>query len=275
MEPTQYPFNHLLAPIKLRGLTLPNRVMMSGLHLGLEEQPNREAVMAHFLRQRAAGEGGLVMVGGCSPNQEGRSRLNLRLSLAGETEVDKHLAYTEAVHQEGGRIALQICHFGREAFHGKNVSSSSLRAPGVLYRPRALEETERYGTPYVGHLDLAYEVGQRLSIELDADKDMVAVGTYLMDIKLGQAKAEGKIEEHIGMSAKATTEFLKQFGIVEDIRQNIVNCVEAHHATIPYQSLEAEICANADCYRFLHPRGLFGYFILHGSLFRVTYPYKE
>ncbi|OGH01507.1 MAG: hypothetical protein A2600_12010 [Candidatus Lambdaproteobacteria bacterium RIFOXYD1_FULL_56_27] len=142
MEPTQYPFNHLLAPIKLRGLTLPNRVMMSGLHLGLEEQPNREAVMAHFLRQRAAGEVGLVMVGGCSPNQEGRSRLNLGLSLAGETEVDKHLAYTEAVHQEGGRIALQICHFGREAFHGKNVSSSSLRAPGVLYRPRALEETE-------------------------------------------------------------------------------------------------------------------------------------
>src|SRR3989339_1253165 len=132
-------------------------------------------------------------------------------------------------------------------------------------RKWALEETERYGTPYVGHFDLAYEVGQRLSIELDADKDMVAVGTYLMDIKLGQAKAEGKIEEHIGMSAKATTEFLKQFGIVEDIRQNIVNCVEAHHATIPYQSLEAEICANADCYRFLHPRGLFGYFILHGS----------
>ena len=129
----------------------------------------------------------------------------------------------------------------------------------------AFEETKKYGTPYTGHLDLSYEVGQRIATKLNADKDIVAIGTYLMDIKLGQAKAEGKIELHTKISAEAVAEFLKQFDLTEKTKETIINCVEAHHATVPFKSLEAEICANADCYRFLHPRGLFGYFILHGS----------
>jgi len=130
----------------------------------------------------------------------------------------------------------------------------------------AFEESKKYGTPYPGHLDLAYEVGQSIATKLGGvDKDIVAIGTYLMDIKLGQARAEGKIELHTKISADAVVEFLKQFNLPEKISEIIINCVEAHHATIPYKSIEAEICANADCYRFLHPRGLFGYFILHGS----------
>lgn len=130
----------------------------------------------------------------------------------------------------------------------------------------AFDESKKYGTPYPGHLDLAYEVGQTIASKLGGvDKDIVAIGTYLMDIKLGQARAEGKIEMHTKISADAVTEFLRQFNLSGAVNDIIINCVEAHHASIPYKSLEAEICANADCYRFLHPRGLFGYFILHGS----------
>jgi len=132
-------------------------------------------------------------------------------------------------------------------------------------REWAFAETEKFGTPYTGHLDLAFNVGQRLASELGVNKDIVAIGTYLMDIKLGQARAEGKIESHIQMSVEATTAFLKEFDISEEVKEKIVNCVAGHHGTIKYNYLEAEICANADCYRFLHPQGLFGYFILHGS----------
>lgn len=76
-----------------------------------------------------------------------------------------------------------------------------------------------------------------------------------MDIKLGQALKEGRIQDHVKMSVDATREFLEQFDLGKKEKDKILNCVEAHHGTVPYTCLEAEICANADCYRFLHPKG--------------------
>jgi hypothetical protein len=46
--------------------------------------------------------------------------------------------------------------------------------------------------------------------------------------------------------------------------KKIIACIEQHHGTADYFFLEAEICANADCYRFLHPRGILSAFILFG-----------
>ena len=50
----------------------------------------------------------------------------------------------------------------------------------------------------------------------------------------------------------------------------IINCVEAHHGTIPFDSIEAEICANADCYRFIHPKGFFLFLTILGK--RGSFP---
>ena len=75
-----------------------------------------------------------------------------------------------------------------------------------------------------------------------------------MDIKLGEAKKEGCLKEHSKISADATKNFLQQFDINDELKNKIVNCVEAHHATIPFTSKESELCANADCYRFIHPK---------------------
>jgi len=59
------------------------------------------------------------------------------------------------------------------------------------------------------------------------------------------------------MGVKATKEFLKRFDLDEETKEKIINCVEAHHGQVPYICKEAEIVANADCYRFLHPQGFF------------------
>lgn len=45
----------------------------------------------------------------------------------------------------------------------------------------------------------------------------------------------------------------------EEEYEKISNCIEAHHGAVPYKSTEAEIVANADCYIFIHPRGVFAY----------------
>lgn len=129
----------------------------------------------------------------------------------------------------------------------------------------ALKEIELYHTPKIEHFNLANQVGQDLAVKLGADQDIVMLGTILMDLKLGECLKKNKVAEHVQMNSEFAGKFLEQFSLPEEVYNKIINCVEAHHGTKSYNSIEAEICANADCYRFLHPRGILGYLILLGT----------
>ena len=65
---THYP--HLLAPLDLGHVTLPNRVLMGSMHTGLEETKDWNRV-AEFYAARARGGVGLMVTGGMAPNREG------------------------------------------------------------------------------------------------------------------------------------------------------------------------------------------------------------
>ncbi|MBU0636434.1 hypothetical protein KKE06_05400 [Candidatus Micrarchaeota archaeon] len=123
----------------------------------------------------------------------------------------------------------------------------------------ALNEIEQFGLPDKRHFDFSNQKGQEIAEKLGADKDIVLLGTILMDVKLGECFKEGKLQEHVERSVTATKEFLEQFKLSQEQKNNIINCVAAHHAKEPFICKEAEICANADCYRFLHPKGFFIY----------------
>lgn len=123
----------------------------------------------------------------------------------------------------------------------------------------ALDEIERYGKPDRVLYDLPNTHGERLADEMGADIDILRIGTRLMDIKLGEAAKLGKIEEHVKMSVEAAKKFLDDFDINEEVRDKIINCVEAHHGG-PYRCIEAEVCANADCYKFLDLKGFMLFF---------------
>ncbi|MBT3303948.1 hypothetical protein HN592_01015 [Candidatus Woesearchaeota archaeon] len=119
----------------------------------------------------------------------------------------------------------------------------------------ALEEIEKYGSPSLLLFKTSNEKGQELAEKSGVDKDIVLIGTILMDIKLGQAVKEGKTQEHLGMSVEAVKKWLKDITLEEDKKKKIINCVEAHHGQ-EYECKEAEICANADCYKFLIPKNV-------------------
>lgn len=106
---------------------------------------------------------------------------------------------------------------------------------------------------------IANEQGQILAEKLGADKDVVTLGGLFMDLKLKQAMAENRIEEHTQMSLEAAKGFLNQFEIDENIKGKILSCVKEHHGVENFSCIEAEICCNADCYKFLHPKGLLLY----------------
>ena len=136
---TTYP--KLLAPMDLGFTTLPNRVLMGSMHVGLEEVKDGFARMSAFYAERAAGGVGLIVTGGIAPNDRGRPMPG-GARLTTEAEADKHKPVTQAVHQAGGKIAMQILHFGRYAYHGDLVAPSALQAPINPMKPQALSTDE-------------------------------------------------------------------------------------------------------------------------------------
>lgn len=134
-------------------------------------------------------------------------------------------------------------------------------APEVVAAAVDLAEVEisKFGLPTQVHFDLSLAKGQEIARALGADSALVKVGTVLMDLKLGEAFSKGKLAEHVKMSVDASADFLTGYEVRGDVRDRILNCVAAHHGTVPFTCLEAEIVANADCYRFMHPTGVFHY----------------
>ena len=110
------PYPELMKPLDLGFTMLKNRALMGSMHVGLEEVENGFERMAAFYAERARGEVGLIVTGGISPNERGRP-MPWGAKLTTEEEADHHRIVTAAVHAEGGKIALQILHFGRYAYH--------------------------------------------------------------------------------------------------------------------------------------------------------------
>ena len=136
---SQYP--NLLAPLDLGFTTLRNRVLMGSMHTGLEEAPNGYHRMAEFYAERARGGVGLIVTGGIAPNAQGLAMAG-GSKLSTPEEAAHHKVITEAVHREGGKIALQILHTGRYAFSMDLVAPSPLQAPINPFQPKELSDAD-------------------------------------------------------------------------------------------------------------------------------------
>ena len=154
------PFPHLLAPLDLGFTTLPNRVLMGSMHTGLEDGRKHFPAMAAYFAERARGGVGLMVTGGFAPNIEGWSK-PLAGTLATSAAARRHRIVTDAVHAEGGRIALQILHTGRYGYHPLCVAPSRIKSPISPFTPRELSAggIERQVRAFVRCAKLAREAG--------------------------------------------------------------------------------------------------------------------
>ncbi len=132
------PYPHMLAPLDLGHVTLPNRVLMGSMHTGLEERGDWGRVATYYA-ERAAGGAGLIVTGGMAPNPEG-GVFPGAAGLYVDADIANHRQVTEAVHAAGGRIAMQILHAGRYAYGPDCVAPSALKSPIAPFTPRALDE---------------------------------------------------------------------------------------------------------------------------------------
>jgi 2,4-dienoyl-CoA reductase (NADPH2) len=128
---------HLLRPLDLGFTTLRNRVMMGSMHTGLEDRFYNYPKLAAYFRERARGGVGLIVTGGISPNRQGWL-LPFGGTLSSIFDLPNHRKVTQAVHEEGGKIVMQILHSGRYGYQPFVVSASSVKSPISLFKPRAL-----------------------------------------------------------------------------------------------------------------------------------------
>ena len=131
----------LFAPLDLGFTQLKNRVLMGSMHTGLEEHADGAQRLAAFYAERARHGVALIVTGGIAPVDSG-------VTMAGGAVLDdaRHLAHhrhiTDAVHREGGKIALQILHTGRYSYQPRPVAPSALQAPINRFAPHALSHDE-------------------------------------------------------------------------------------------------------------------------------------
>ena len=137
MTTNAYP--NLLAPLDLGFTTLRNRVIMGSMHTGLEDRFYNYGKLAAFYRERARGGAGLIVTGGISPNRQGwLLPFGGTLNFLGD--VPNHRKLTRAVHEEGGKIVLQILHAGRYGYQPFVVSASGIKSPISRFTPKPLTE---------------------------------------------------------------------------------------------------------------------------------------
>ncbi|MDM7932618.1 NADPH-dependent 2,4-dienoyl-CoA reductase [Tabrizicola sp.] len=132
---SSYP--HLLDPITLGTVRLRNRSLMGSMHTGLEETGDWGRVAA-FYAARARGGAGLIVTGGMAPNAEG-GVFPGAAGLFSATDIANHRRVTDAVHAEGGHIAMQILHAGRYAYGKDCVAPSAVKSPISPFAPRELD----------------------------------------------------------------------------------------------------------------------------------------
>ena len=153
----RYP--NLLAPLDLGFTQIKNRVLMGSMHTGLEEGRDLRRLAAYF-RERAEGDVGLMVTGGFAPNIVGWAKpFAGMMSTSGAAR--RHQVVTQAVHAAGGKIALQILHTGRYAFHPLAVAPSRLKAPISPFTPFELSSrgVERQIRAFVNCAVKAREAG--------------------------------------------------------------------------------------------------------------------
>ncbi len=154
------PYPHLLAPLDLGFTTLKNRVLMGSMHTGLEDRSRDFPKLAAYFAERARGGVGLMVTGGFAPGIEGWLSPFGSL-LATRFGARAHRPVTDAVHAEGGKIALQILHGGRYSYSPISVAPSRVKSPITPFTPRELSAAgvERQVRNFVRCGALAREAG--------------------------------------------------------------------------------------------------------------------
>lgn len=138
-------YKNLISPLQVGTQTIRNRMVMGSMHTGLEDKFLSLNDLAAFYEERAKGGVGLIITGGFAPNWRGWL-LPFASTFNNSLQILKHKTVTERVHKHGAKIALQILHAGRYAYHPFSVAPSSIKSAINPFKPKEMSEAKIYST---------------------------------------------------------------------------------------------------------------------------------
>jgi 2,4-dienoyl-CoA reductase-like NADH-dependent reductase (Old Yellow Enzyme family) len=160
--------NGLFDPISLGGVTLPNRMVKSAMVEGLADAQGRATEALVTLYERWARGGVGLSITGMAYVLGGWSLTPHELGMHDDSVIAPFRRVTRAVHQQGGRIFVQLCHAPPQILRSKARRLGSLApSPGLnrthLLYDRALFEWE------ILEIARAFGAAARRAREAEAD----------------------------------------------------------------------------------------------------------
>jgi len=137
-------YDELFQPLKIGSIDAPNRVLMAPLTRSRATMPGNipNAIMAEYYRQRAGS--GLIIAEATPVSPRGYGYYGTP-GIHTDEQVEGWKKVTDAVHEAGGRIVLQLWHVGRVSHHAlqpnddKPVSSTNVTAQTQTYIDETFE----------------------------------------------------------------------------------------------------------------------------------------
>ena len=166
-------------------LSLPHRIVMGSMHLGLEGLDDDGEALAAFYRERALGGAALIVTGGSAISRVGAGGRNYSF-VNEDADGGKLLRVASAIHDAGGLVLLQLFHAGRYAYEASfgltPVAPSAVYSRYSRCEPRALSGDEVLETIS----DFARAARQARELGFDGVEIMGSEG-YLIDQFLAPA----------------------------------------------------------------------------------------
>lgn len=209
--------NQLFSPYSLGNFELKNRVVMAPLtrSRAIGNIPN--SLMATYYGQRAGA--GLIITEGTSPSPNGLGYPRIPGCFTPE-QAEGWKETTAAVHEQGGRIFLQMMHTGRVSHPGNMPADAEVLAPSAvafenlkmyvdgkgelpipLARPMEIEDITRVVEEYAETAKLATEIAGFDGVEIHA------ANGYLLEQFI--SPITNKREDHFGGSLENRLRFAR------------------------------------------------------------------
>lgn len=123
----------LFTPVTIGDLSLRNRVVMAPMtrdRAGPQDEPTD--LMVEYYRQRASA--GLIVTEGTQPSPHGKGYWRTP-GIHSPVQVEGWRKVADAVHGEGGLIAMQLMHVGRAAVRANKAADAQTVAPSAIPCP--------------------------------------------------------------------------------------------------------------------------------------------
>lgn len=170
---------HLFTPIQIGPMTLKNRIVMPAMHHLYTEDGYNTPRFSEYYWKRVEGGAGLIIVGSCRFDDYGAKANSM--SLRTDDTIPGWKAFTDGVHQRGGKVAVQLYHAGRYMPRADVPCGGDALSPSATYTPYTRETAPEMSREQIFELIENYAQGTKRAVKAGFDAvEISASSGYLL-----------------------------------------------------------------------------------------------